>query len=82
MDRSRCCSHPDLYGWNWTYGINSPSTSNVPPAVGQLLSRDPDVAAWTGYTFANIQINGLTVPVLLTATHAALTPLILNGHSV
>ena len=55
-------SHPALYGWNWSYAINSPGTNNVPPVVGRLLSRDPDVAAWTGYTFGNVQINGLTVP--------------------
>ena len=75
-------SHPALYGWNWTYAINSPGTDNVPPAVGRLLSRDPDVAAWTGYSFANIQIDGQTVPVLLTTAHAALSPPIISGHAV
>ncbi len=75
-------SHPALYGWNWSYAINSPGSDNVPPAVGHLLSRDPEVAAWTGYTFANVQINGLTVPVLLTQAHADLGPPILTGHAV
>jgi len=31
---------------------------------------------------ANVQINGLTVPVLLTSPHAALTPPILSGHAL
>jgi hypothetical protein len=75
-------SHPSLYGWNWTYAINSPGTNTVPPAVGRLLSHDPDVAAWTGYSFANIQIDGQTVPVLLTTAHAALSPPIISGHAV
>ena len=75
-------SHPALYGWNWSYAINSPSTSNVPPVVGRLLSRDPEVAAWTGYTFGNVQFDGLTVPVLLTRAHADLGPPILTGHAV
>ena len=75
-------SHPALYGWNWSYAINSPAADNVPPVVGTLLSRDPDVAAWTGYTFANVQIDGLTVPVLLTQAHAALGPPILSGHAL
>jgi hypothetical protein len=75
-------SHPALYGWNWTYAINSPGTDDVPPAVGRLLSHDPDVAAWTGYTFANVQIDGQTVPVLLTSAHAALSPPIISGHAV
>jgi len=75
-------SHPALYGWNWTYAINSPGTDDVPPVVGRLLDRDPNVAAWTGYTFANVQINRLTVPVLLTEAHARLTPPILSGHAL
>jgi hypothetical protein len=75
-------SHPALYGWNWSYAINSAAGDNVPPVVGTLLGRDPDVAAWTGYSFANVQMNGLTVPVLLTSAHAALGPPILSGHAI
>ena len=75
-------SHPALYGWNWSYAINSPGGSNVPPVVGHLLSRDPEVAAWTGYTFANVQFDGLTVPVLLTRADADLGPPMLTGHAV
>jgi hypothetical protein len=75
-------SHPALYGWNWSFAINSPDGDNVPPVVGTLLGRDPDVAAWTGYSFANVQMNGLTVPVLLTSAHAALGPPILSGHAI
>ena len=75
-------SHPALYGWNWSYAINSPATDNVPPVVGKLLSHDPDVAAWTGYTFGNVQIDDLTVPALLTRAHTALGPPILSGHAV
>ena len=75
-------SHPALYGWNWSYAINSPETDTVPPVIGKLLSRDPDVAAWTGYTFGNVQIDGLTVPALLTQAHVALGPPILSGHAV
>ena len=75
-------SHPALYGWNWSYAINSPGGNDVPPVVGHLLSRDPEVAAWTGYTFGNVQFNGLTVPVLLTRAHADLGPPILTGHAV
>jgi FtsX-like permease family len=75
-------SHPPLYGWNWSYAINSPGTSSVPPVVGKLLSQDPNVAAWTGYKFANVQIDGLTVPILLTKPHAPLGPPLLSGHAL
>ena len=40
------------------------------------------MAAWTGYTFGNVQFDGLTVPVLLTRAHADLGPPILTGHAV
>jgi len=75
-------SRPTLYGWNWSFAINSPGTNAVPPVVGTLLSRDRSVAAWTGYSFANAQIDGQTVPVLLTEAHAALGPPILSGHAL
>jgi hypothetical protein len=75
-------SHPALYGWNWNYAIDSASGSSVPPAAARLLAHDPDVAAWTGYDFAGVQINGQTVPVLLAQTHAELNPPILSGHAL
>ncbi len=73
-------SHPALYGWNWNYAINSAGGSSVPPAAASRLSHDPDVAAWTGYNFAGVQINGQTVPVLLSQPRATLSPPILSGH--
>jgi hypothetical protein len=75
-------SQPALYGWNWSFAINSPATDNVPPVVGHLLNRDPEMAAWTGYTFGNVQFDGLTVPALLTRAHAEISPPILTGHVV
>jgi FtsX-like permease family len=75
-------SHPALYGWNWDYAISSAGGSSVPPAAAQRLSHDPDVAAWTGYNFAGVQIDGQTVPVLLAQTHATLSPPILSGHAL
>ncbi len=74
-------SHPALYGWNWSYAIDSPGGSDVPPKALALLDRDPDVAAWTGYNFADVQINGLTVPALI-AKKNALGPPILSGHGI
>jgi hypothetical protein len=72
-------SHPPLYGWNWSYVMDG--LPNVPPQARALLDRDPLVAAWTGVTFADLQIDGQTVPVIVTGTHARVSPPILSGHA-
>ena len=58
-------SHPALYGWNWSYAIDSPAAATSRRKPSALLDHDPDVAAWTGYNFANVQIDGQTVPCLV-----------------
>ncbi|MGA8295720.1 MAG: FtsX-like permease family protein, partial [Acidimicrobiales bacterium] len=75
-------SHPALYGWNWSYALEQTTGGNVPPQVRALLSRSPDVAAWTGFNFASAQIDGQTVPILAGSAHAELTPPILTGHAL
>ncbi|MGA2530431.1 MAG: FtsX-like permease family protein [Acidimicrobiales bacterium] len=77
---STLVSSPALYGWNWSYALSSGNV--VPPQALAALSHDPDVAAWAGYHTLSVQINDLTVPVLLGDNHAAVTPPILSGHSV
>ncbi len=73
-------SHPALYGWNWDYALSS--NNDVPPQSTHLLSADPSVVAWSGVSFANAQINGLTVPIILAGIHAAVNPPLLSGHDV
>jgi len=75
-------THPALYGWNWDYAISPTGGDNVPPTVGRLLDKDPDVGAWTGFNYGDALIDGQTVPVLSGRTHAALSPPILTGHTV
>jgi ABC-type antimicrobial peptide transport system permease subunit len=75
-------SHPALYGWNWNFAIEPEGGDHVPPMVGRLLDHDPNVAAWTGFGFADVQIDGQTVPALAEGTHAALSPPILSGHAI
>ena len=77
---STLISHPPLYGWNWTYAL-SPS-NDVPPKVLSMLSHDPAVAAWQGFDYANIGIDGETVPVLLTTPRPSVSPPILSGHGL
>ena len=79
---STLVSHPSLYGWNWSYAINSPGGSDVPPKALASLDHDHDVADWTGYNFADVQMDGQTVPVLLGQPNAAVGPPILSGHGL
>jgi len=81
---STLVSHPSLYGWNWNYAIWSAQEDDIPPGALRLLSREKAVEAWSGYGFANVQIDGVTVPAMVgTATAgAAVGPPILEGHGV
>ena len=75
-------SHPKLYGWNWNYAVISGGGAGDVPAAqtDTLLDHDPTVAAWSGYWFGNLQINGRTVPVLGGSPGATVAPPILTGH--
>jgi hypothetical protein len=76
--------HPRLYGWNWNYAlIAGGGPGDIPAkASATLLHDDPSVAAWSGYWFGNVQIDGLTVPVLGGSPVASVAPPILTGHGV
>jgi hypothetical protein len=74
-------SHPALYGWNWNFALSS-SSGSVPPQSTSLLNKDPYVAAWSKTSFPNIQIDGVTVPVLSMPLHAKVYPPLLSGHEV
>jgi hypothetical protein len=75
-------SHPRLYGWNWNYALMAGGgVGDIPAAPSAtLLDHDPSVAAWSGYWFGNLQIDGLTVPVLGGSPGATVAPPILTGH--
>lgn len=74
-------SHPSLFGWNWNYVLYG-NGNGVPPQATQRLSKDPYVATWSGDDTANAQIDGVTVPIILTTYHAAVTAPLLAGHEV
>jgi len=78
---STLVSHPRLYGWNWSYAIYG-NGSGVPPQAAKLLTTDPYVAAWSGDSTADAQIDGVTVPIILTTYHADVTAPLLSGHEV
>lgn len=75
-------SHPALYGWDWSYALDP--ADDVPPAALQLLDRDPDVAAWSGVDYNELDIDGLSVPVIMSrpGETGPVAPPILSGHGL
>lgn len=80
---STLVSHPALYGWNWNYAIDEAGSGKVPAALSdRLLHHDKYVESWMGFGFANLEIDGVTEPAMLTSSDAAISPPILSGHRV
>ena len=73
-------STPALYGWNWSYMLNP--SNDVPPQALKLLDHDSDVSAWTGVGYTNAEIDGQTVPILISSPHPKVAPPILSGHDL
>lgn len=74
--------HPSLYGWNWSYQLDAGGGVGDLPAssADRLLAADHQVASWSSYYFANLQIDGRTVPVLGATPNEAVAPPVLSGH--
>ncbi len=77
-------SHPGLYGWNWDDELSAGNgNGNIPGhAVASLLDHDPAVAAWTGISFASLQIDGIPIPVIGSTPNAAIAPPVLAGRTL
>jgi hypothetical protein len=77
-------SHPALYGWNWNYELESAEGGGYIPGheASQLLSRDPDVAAWTGVYFDSLRIDGQTVPIIGESPPSPVGPPVQSGHAL
>ncbi len=79
---STLVTHPSLYGWNWNYAIVEVGGGQVPPYAQRLLDHSSVVAAWTGFDYADAEIDGQTVPILRVPANAPFAPPILSGHGV
>lgn len=77
---STLVTHPSLYGWNFTYALSS--QQDVPPNVLTWLSHNHDVAAWSGYSEPNVQLDGQTVPALTTSGTPSVGPPVLSGSAL
>ncbi|HTT59718.1 MAG TPA: FtsX-like permease family protein, partial [Acidimicrobiales bacterium] len=77
---SALISRPALYGWNWNYALAS--GNEVPPKSLAVLEHYSREVTWSGVNFADVQIDDVSEPVLLTAANARVAPPLLSGHEV
>jgi hypothetical protein len=77
-------ARPALYGWDFSYALYSTDGwGPFPPSrVTPLLHHDRLIAASTGVYFLTVQIDGQTVPAILSPTHPAVGPRILSGRGL
>jgi hypothetical protein len=77
-------SRPALYGWNWTVVMAAAGGVGVMPekATKKELNGDPDVVAWSGVDFGQLEIDGTHVSVLGETPGAHVTPPMLSGHDL
>ena len=75
---------PALYGWNWDYELSGGNgVGAIPQALAATaLRRDPDVAAWTGAYFTEVQVDGRAVPAVGGDLNATVGPPLLSGHAL
>jgi hypothetical protein len=72
---------PSLYGWNWNVAV-SPGGGQFPLEDMARLRRDPDVESVWGVENADVSVDGLAVPSLLSDAPSALGPTMLTGSPV
>ncbi|HEY7015807.1 MAG TPA: ABC transporter permease [Streptosporangiaceae bacterium] len=77
-------SRPALYGWDFSYALYSTDGWGPWPAAqtAPLLRHDRLIASTTGVYFLTTQIDGQTVPAILSPAHPAIGPRILHGHGL
>ncbi len=77
-------SRPALYGWDFSYALYSTDGwGPFPPSLTTpVLRRDRLIAATTGVYFLTVQIDGQTVPGILSPTRPAIGPRILTGNGL
>jgi len=77
-------ARPALYGWDFSYALYSTDGWGPFPAAqtAPLLHRDRLIATTTGVYFLTVQIDGQTVPAILSPARPAIGPRILSGRGL
>ncbi len=77
-------ARPALYGWDFSYALYSTDGwGPFPPSLTTpLLRQDRLVAASTGVYFLTVQVDGQTVPAILSPIRPAVAPRLLSGHGL
>jgi FtsX-like permease family len=77
-------ARPALYGWNFSYALYSTDGWGPFPTaqVTPVLHRDKLIAASTGVYFLTVQIDGQTVPAILSPVRPAIGPQVLSGSGL
>jgi FtsX-like permease family len=77
-------ARPALYGWDFSYALYSTDGWGPFPAaqVTPILHRDKLIAASTGVYFLTVQIDGQTVPAILSPPRPAIGPQVLSGRGL
>ena len=77
-------ARPALYGWDFSYALYSTDGWGPFPSaqVTPVLRRDKLIAASTGVYFLTVQIDGQTVPAILSPVRPAIGPQILAGSGL
>ena len=59
-------SHPARYGWNWDLVIQAEAGDGAfnPGTMEKLLADEPDVTAWSEFSFAQLPVGGQVIPAL------------------
>jgi hypothetical protein len=75
-------SKPSLYGWNWTFDLNSGNRSITVAHIAPALDSDPAVAAWAGIWYGTASIDDQAVPVIGMTPNSPIAPPLLSGNGL
>ena len=77
--------HPARYGWNWDLVIQAEAGygSFSPGTMEKLLADEPDVTAWSEFSFAQLPVDGQVIPALgLQPKLGSVQPPTTSGHAL